>query len=232
MNDCKLSGSQEIGGGEYARVSGSGSLKINGSIKCEEMRISGSCKVEGSIDCENEIYCSGSFSADGKIAAKEFGVSGSSSFGGFSGGILKCSGSICVKGDIKAKEVEQSGSLSCKNLEADSLDLSGKIAADGQINSEKVRIKLSCISDSRAESVVGSKIKIYSAIGSRVFGFIRSYFETQTIEGDDIDLDYVVADCVRGKDIRIGKHCRIKRVEASGSLYVDDKAEVGEKVKI
>lgn len=232
MNDCKLSGSQEIGGGEYSNVRCSGSVRINGDLKCESMHISGSCHAHGDIDCKNEIKLSGSFSADGQVKAQSLEHSGSASFGSFEGGSISSSGSLDVKNDVKAETIKMSGSVSCHELSADSLEIQGKVIATGQINADKAELILSGFQISRSESIVGSDIVVRCHLAGTLFGLFKPCLKTGTIEGDNIELSCVEADCVRGENIKIGDHCIIKRVEYSKSAVIDPKSQIGETVKI
>ena len=49
---------------------------------------------------------------------------------------------------------------------------------------------------------------------------------TDTIEGDEIELDGVRAKRVSGKNVRIRRNCEIDRVEFSDSLEIEEGAVV------
>ena len=73
---------------------------------------------------------------------------------------------------------------------------------------------------------------LFTAI-ARLFGK-RSHHRltTGTIEGNRISLECTDAEIVRGQDVVIGKECKIGRVEYSGTLEIQDNAEVGQQVKV
>lgn len=48
------SGAMHIDGGDYADVHVSGSLKVSGDLRCDELHCSGSTKIDGSMDCGGE----------------------------------------------------------------------------------------------------------------------------------------------------------------------------------
>lgn len=232
MSDYKISGSGTICGGEYTAIEASGSTHLDGDIKCTSMRTSGSCHGKANLCCEGAIHSSGSFSCEGDVKAQEMHSSGSTTCSSFSGGVLSCSGVFRCLGKMDAERVDASGAFHCGNLEAETLKLSGAINVDGQINTGEVDIRLASTLCCRAGSVVGGKI----SIRPEARGFFRLFhigsFCTELIEGDELTLDSVEADTVRAENVRVGKGCRIKRLEYSGNAEIDPAAVVGESIKL
>ena len=58
------------------------------------------------------------------------------------------------------------------------------------------------------------------------------YFEFDTIEADEVDLESTRARIVRGVNIRIGKGCEIDRIEYSGTIEHEPSAVIREIVQI
>ena len=48
-----------------------------------------------------------------------------------------------------------------------------------------------------------------------------------SIEGDDIDIEYVIAESVTGRNVKIGPGCKIGRVTYSGNYTGNDESEIG-----
>ena len=260
LPDQKISGSGTVIGGEYNKISISGSGKYTGDIVCREFHASGSAKGDGSITASEEIHCSGSLKGTGDLKSGDIRVSGSAKMDGNVTGTeeIKVSGSLTGK-EIKGGSVKVSGSVSCnslsgtevkisggirveKDLEADHAIISGSGYIHGLLNAEVVEIGdsdglvISFGSDAgtlRIGAIGGSSIHI-SKKGAHGLFFrktaqnesSRCFVYTDTIEGDEIELDGVQADCVRGHNIIIHRNCRIGQVEYSGTLEVEDGAEV------
>jgi cytoskeletal protein CcmA (bactofilin family) len=231
MNDLKLSGAQVIGGGEYADIHCSGSIKIEGDIKCESFFNSGSCRALGDVACAHEFRTSGSVSS-GALSAEKLVSSGTLNVDSFSGGSLEASGSFHCRGALQGDSIVVTGSLQSAGIEAESVRLCGSFRVSGQIDAEHVAIKLSSMIRGQAESIVGSQIQIGCTFERKIFGFLGACVHVQTIEGDDLDLDFVDADVVRGKNVRIGKRCSIGRLEYSETVQIEPGAQIAESVQV
>lgn len=57
--DMRISGSSTMPGGEYDRVSISGSGTVQGDLRCQSLSCSGSARVQGDVDCAGEVRSSG-----------------------------------------------------------------------------------------------------------------------------------------------------------------------------
>ena len=259
--DLKASGSISVAGGEYGEVKTSASLKVNGSLKCDLLKCSGSAKIAGDLECGGKISCSGSVGVEGNLRAAEADISGSISVGGSlnsteyfaaSGSVkvgqdlsvkeAKISGSCSVSGQIRAGELRVSGSLRAQSVEAERLISTGGLNIAGLVNAEEMEIRVS--GTSRIGDQGGSTIRVLEHDQAtnivKVFGFeINSFgghkngvLTVGAVEGDEVELECTVADVVRGRSVRIGKNCRIKRVEYTDGLLVEDSARVEEQVKV
>lgn len=231
MGDLKLSGSQTISGGIYDNVSISGSVKIDGNLKCKNLKHSGSLKTIGDIESEEFINTSGTFSCNGQLKTPLLKCSGSVKVNNFDGGKLSSSGSFSANGNINATEINGSGTLNCANLQSDTVDINGRIIADNEINAESFHLHSAFFSTSKANSVVGSNIVIKPSHNSSLLS-LSALMKASLIEGDNITLECVEADLVRGKDVVIGKKCKIKRLEYSGTAQICEKSEIGETIKL
>lgn len=247
--DMKISGASSMPGGEYGRVSISGAGKVKGNVKCTALSCSGSTAVEGDAVCTGDVRISGSVKVAGDIScAGEMRVSGAFRCGGgVKAGVLNCSGAAAIGGTAEADEISASGSMNahdlrCRGLtssgglrvedgvEAESARLSGGISIPGLLNAETAEIYPAA--GSRIGSVGGSRVRILSSGTGRLFGLLpRGTLVTiGSIEADTVELESTAADVVRGRSVRIGKGCRIGRVEYSEKLTAEP-GTVGEAVR-
>lgn len=238
------SGSVKISKGEYEEIKVSGSTKIEGPVRCQKLRSSGSLRATGLLDCSGEIRASGSSKFD-EVKSGDLKLSGASNAQGDVRvkGEVKQSGAFNIGGCLSAEIVDASGALSVAgDLEAGTCKLSGSVEVGGLINANTLKVRMG--NDSSARAIGGETITIgksadsnngsfVSAIKS-LFSFVGSsgqFTVTETIEGDDITLEFVTCPEVSGKVVRIGKGCQIGRVNYQESLEVSEEAQVGEQVK-
>lgn len=257
--DLKISGSSSVMGGEYNTVSISGAGKINGNLKCDSFACSGSGKVLGDLETES-VRSSGSTKIEGSVQCQTASVSGSFLCGNLEvSEELKASGGIHISGSLRGGQVRISGSLKtdesihCRDMhvsgtcEVQSGDLnaeffrcSGVLRVPGLLNAETVEIYPT--SASRVGSIGGTNIRISTEQAGKghswavfVSGFHVSTnpgpMQVGTIEGDTVELEYTRAHVVRGTQVRIGKGCKIDRVEYSESLDAEE-GTVEEAVKV
>lgn len=247
--DLKTSGAISIAGGEYGEVKVSASLKVGGSLKCDNMSCSGSVKIEEDLDCGGHVSCSGSTKVEGNAALgsshfsgslvceqnlkveKALHCSGSVKVGGdLSCGEGKFSGSCKVAGSISSQHLRCSGKLETGGgVEAEHFVSSGALEIGGLLNAETVEISIS--SGCEVGDIGGGTIEVKKDWMGLSFGRGRPRLEVRTVEGDAINLECTQARMVRGKNIRIGRECEIARVEYSGNLVVDG-GYVREQVRI
>ncbi|MCD8005896.1 MAG: polymer-forming cytoskeletal protein [Oscillospiraceae bacterium] len=214
-DSVRISGACNVAGGEYKNISISGAGKVTSDVKCQNFEVSGSGHVAGSVECTGEF---------------------------------KISGSGRVDGDVKCGSCDLAGAANVKSIEADGkVSLAGAITADGNISGEKViivgvaninglingdEIRITFDGDVKANEIGGGIIKIAP---KEVRGFFKKRIkpaEIGTIEGDEISLELVKADVVRGANVKIGDGCEIGRVEYSESLEISENAHVDYQVKI
>lgn len=228
-----ISGSGSLPGGEYQdSISISGSGKVTGNVSCLDFHVSGTGKVEGDLYCNGNAKFSGNGNVKGNMDALEFSVSGN----GKIGGLLQCekcssSGNLQV-GSVSANALHVSGLIKSEgDVTAEDAVIRGAIAAKGLINAEKIDVTFDC--NSSANAIGGSFIKIRrkGIVGSlitRLFGKKNAglFQVAESIDGDVIDVEYVVADSVMGRDVKIGPGCKIRQVVYSETVEVSPDAEV------
>ena len=238
--DMKISGSSTMPGGEYGRVSISGAGNVNGSLKCEELHCSGAAKVQGDVDCAGELHTSGAGKIAGSVRCGSLSASGDFSAQSVQvEGLASVSGSLRAERALTADELSASGSLeagsihcrvlrasgACRvsgDLEVETAALSGAVEIDGLLNAETVEI--SANRAVRIHAIGGGTIRVLQKDTAVILGLFRTTpgrARISSIEGDDIELENVEAEIVRGKYVRIGHGCRIGTVEYGENLEAE-----------
>ena len=243
--DMRISGSSTMPGGEYDRVSISGSGTVQGDLRCQSLSCSGSARVQGDVDCAGEVRSSGSSKVTGSITCESLSCSGAVKCEGsiLSRGRIHSSGAMKVSGSLEGGEVDVSGGLEAADIRCQELRCSGAMNVSGGVEAEAVRISgmagIPGLLNAETVEIAANRgirigsIRIYQPQQKSLLGLFRSSCscaQAGDIEGDDVDLEYTQADVVRGRRVRIGEGCSIGRVEYSESLDAWD-GTVGEAVQ-
>lgn len=232
-NSMKISGAGSFSGGAYSDVSISGSGSVNGDLDCISLRVSGSSRVNGNVKAES-IKISGSTHIKGEVYADELKISGGTHVeNNVTVKELKISGSTDIDGSVSAEEVRVSGSIKIKgDTNAEMFSSSGAFKIGGLLNAGVVDVTL--YGESQVTEIGGEKINIRKEAHNKVFRFIQSLFpyspslKVETIEGDDIYVEFTKAKVVRGSNVKIGPGCEIGLVEYKDSFEQDSQSEVKE----
>ena len=230
-----LSGSGDVSGFVESEggvvISGAGDITkyvhAGGNVK-----ISGAGDIGGEVISGGEVRISGAGDIHGRVECAEFVLSGA----GDVGGDVECEGSFTlsgagdIRGSVKALSVELRGAGSIKkDVSCENARLTGASTVGGLLNAEEIYIELGRV---HIGEIGCTKLEVREK--EVRFGHSNNspLLECKSIEGDDITLTYTVADVVRGKNIKIGRHCDIKRVEYSENIEVDDSSAVKSLVRI
>lgn len=238
---ASISGAGTIRGGDYERVSISGSGKITGDITADEIKISGSGKVQG-LARAARVSTSGAAVFEAGIIADELKISGSTRTHGITEiKELKCSGVFKADGSLISEYIKVSGSIAVDgDVSSEIFKTTGAFRVGGLLSADHIEINLA--GGCEAREIGGERIEVrrggWHQRGLILNGLIRiftgssvSRLRCQLIEGDTIHLEDTEADIVRGKRVSIGPGCDIKSVEYSEELSVDEDAEVGQQKK-
>ncbi len=248
MAELKIMGSGSFNAGDeyYEQVVISGSGKITGDLKCKDIKISGTGKIEGNIDSDGDIKTSGTGSLNGNVRAKYITIAGSSKFGGN----VKCdsfriSGTCKVAGDVDCRSLKIAGAAVLENVSAsEEAIINGAANISGLLNAESVAVHLD--GDSNVEEIGCTKLYVSrrrdedGEFKVKIFNFTlfsmsrdgKGVLTAETIEGDDIHIEYTKAEVVRGAKVVIGQGCEIGRVEYTDTLEISEGAAVKEQVKL
>lgn len=239
--DLNISGSGQIMPGDYDTIRVSGSGRLEGTVRCQNLYTSGS--VGGnSVVCQNAMNMSGSCNFSGDISTGNLVVSGGSSFGGNveAKENIAISGGSSFRGDVKCKQLQLSGGSKIGgDVEAELVKIRGAADCDGLMNAEEIDIEYK--RGMEIGSIGGSKIVIYKRHGEvrkkkfrlPLFSSLvkKSTVDTvvvkNSIEGDEIALEGVACPRVSGRVVAIGAGCEIELVQYSEQVEVSPEAKVG-----
>ena len=249
--DLNVSGTSTLPGGDYRSVNISGAGRLEGSLRCLSLVISGAGVVSGDVDCRGKITVSGSGTVNGNVRCEgQFSSSGAAKIRGtleaaglqVSGSCeldrdctvqrrLEASGAAKFGGAVQANSIVFSGATTCgADVSAEDFRCSGICRIPGLLNAENVEFRL--CGDSDVGDIGGSSILVRPEHKRGLYRFRHNELRTGTVEGDNVDLEYTVANTVRGNVVRIGPGCKVRRVEFSESLVVSPEAQVKEQVQV
>ena len=211
--DIKISGSGAVGSGEYDEIKASGSLKLFGEVKCKSLSLSGALKGECRLECLGDFKISGSASFTDSITAKN----------------IKIAGSFKTKGEINCDELTVHGAIKTENgISAnEKAEIHGEIKSNALIKAKSVNITFN--GKSSVPEIRGKAISLKPKKFLKAF---RRNTEANSIDGEEITLEYVNSERVSGRDVKIGKRCRVDLVEYSEKIEISPRAKVGRTVKI
>ncbi|HEX2952407.1 MAG TPA: bactofilin [Bacillota bacterium] len=224
---------------------------------CRDVAINGKGKINGDLDCI-EFCCDGIGEVNGKTQAVTIKVNGRAEFkGGLSAEEMKVNGQAVVNGAADLKELQVEGWVTVRdNLATEDLEVKGAVTVDGDCNAETFlakgyftiggllnagTINVKLYGPGRAREIGGGKIDVKRGHVTRLKDLIKSLFlgdtfaevlTAESIEGDDIYLEYTRAKVVRGSKVRLGPGCEVDLVEYRESYQADQEAKVGQSSKV
>lgn len=234
-----INGSGTVGGGHYGDIRINGSGVINDEVDCRSLTINGMGSVNGMLTADvvtingsgtlgrlqhvDKLQINGEGTVQGDAVVKELAVHGSASFhGSVTAEGIAIHGAITVQDDCNAERFAARGGFTIGGL----------------LNADTIEILLH--GDCRVREIGGSAISVTQAKGP--FSNLNKLFQAfinhphgltaDTIEGDDLHLEYTTAKVVRGKRITLGPGCEIELVEYTESLEVANDAKVKEQAKV
>jgi len=217
----RITGTGSASGGIYERVKIVGEGEIEGSIECGEFRCVGDCEVRGAMRAE-QVRVTGTLHAAQHLYAET----------------VKIRGEAEIRGNVGLDSIELMGGLTVGgDCEAERLHLRGHFAIGGLLAADTIQVRL--YHHSRAKEIGGEKIDIRKRgrLSKVLMPFVYAgagdaMLTVETIEGDDIYLEYTKAAFVRGNRVAIGPGCDIGTVEYKSSFDVDNDAAVQHHTRI
>ncbi|WP_176706579.1 polymer-forming cytoskeletal protein [Paenibacillus hemerocallicola] len=206
-------------GGTFNKVTINGHGTVNGDLDCIGFTCNGKTSVRGKVTAEI-IEVNGSASFGGEIRTGKLRINGKSEMeGAVSARNFRSDGHTKVGGDMTGEEVEINGSFKVNgNCDAERFRARGTFRIDGLLNAETIDIDL--YAECRAREIGGESISVRKTGIDSPFGklmkaliFPKDALIADTIEGDEVRLEYTTAGVVRGTNVTIGPGCHIGLVE-------------------
>lgn len=216
--NLKILGNSSSAGGSFQNIGITGECRFTGDVDCVKFALTGNTDIEGNLRAE-EIKLTGECNIRGRIDALS----------------VKGRGELRVDSRMKAERFGYEGHLEVKeDCEAGEFRLSGVFEIGGLLSGDRLDIGL--FGYSRAADVGGGTIRIKRSKGFKLITMVQpnreARFESGTIEGDLVELEYTSAAIVRGGSVIVGPGCEIETVEYRESLDIHRSAKVGRKVKV
>jgi cytoskeletal protein CcmA (bactofilin family) len=238
--DLIISGVGSSSGGIFNNVLINGQGKINGNVDCNDFTISGVGSVEGSVKTKTGKI-SGKGGIKGDLQSDEFKVDGCANIGGsIEVKEVRFEGVIDINGSVDAETVENKGVITIKrDCNAEVFISRGAFKIGGLLNAGNIDINL--YAPCKAKEIGGEKIEINMGHSFSLRKLIKSIIPlldiniglcSETIEGDEIYLEYTKAKVVRGNNVTIGEGCEIELVEYKERFEKSDKSVVIENKKL
>lgn len=137
-------------------------------------------------------------------------------------------GQVDVAGELTSEEVRVMGQLAVQgDCNTESFQVKGAFTIGGLLNSGNVVVRL--FGPCQAKEIGGSHIRVKRNFRG---GAEHKRLTVETIEGDDIQLEYTQAKMVRGKRVIIGPGCEIGVVEYQTDFTQSPRAKVGESKQV
>jgi cytoskeletal protein CcmA (bactofilin family) len=229
--NVRVDGAGYVGGSSFGDVTINGSGKIASGVKAGNVVINGSGSAEGELTAES-IVVNGSAKLQGPIHVGDLTANGAASIGsGLDVGRLHVKGTVDVGGDISAVDIGLQGVLSCDgDCQAETLAGAGAFEIVGLLNAGRIDLRL--FGQCRARDIGGERISVKAGkkvVWFRPFADMR--LTADSIEADDVILEYTTAKVVRGHNVRLGTGCQVDLVEYTGTLVKADDVTLGEAKK-
>lgn len=211
--------------------------KINGGT-FNQVKVDGIGEVIGDMTC-NSFHCNGKGKIRGNVVSKFFQVQGMCKVMGKLESLeIRIEGTATIEDGIVSEKVNCNGVLSLDaGCEAEVFTAAGKIDIYGLLNADQVQLEL--LAKCRVRDIGGGQIIVQQgkSKGEWMNKIISSFVGApqliaETIEGDQIKLEYTKAQVVRGNNITIGPGCEIERVEYKSHLNIDERSKVKHRVML
>lgn len=234
--DLVIHGSVNASGGRYNKVDVQGFGKIKGDVECEKLHCAGHLGIAGNVRGA-AAKVEGNASISGNVELKTIEVYGQLDVdGNLSFSKLRVDGNAKVDGHLTGEEVKVRGMLKTSgDCEAEVFSAKGAFTVGGLLNAGRIEVYLHA--GCEAKEIGGEYIEVKKGGSSTLNKLLKHIFNSMTIlsadtiEGDDIYLEYTRAKVVRGKNVTIGPGCEIELVESAEQFRLDPDSQVKQHVK-
>jgi cytoskeletal protein CcmA (bactofilin family) len=189
--------------------------KINGG-EYKDIKISGVGTILNDITCE-KASLEGVCKVNGSINCNDIYIEGKFN----SNSSIEANNKVHVNGYVKLGQ----------SIQGREINIYGKVQVNGLLTGDEIKILF--MGKNKVKEIGGEVITALEEKKSFINGtIIPNKLICDSIEGDIIVLQNTECSMVRGKNITIKSGCRIKRVEYSGEIYIDEKSKVENVVKL
>jgi cytoskeletal protein CcmA (bactofilin family) len=196
-----MSGIGSSSGGNVRIVKIDGIGKLDGDVICSEFIVNGKADIYGSVKASTADI-NGTAVVQGNLHSER----------------VRTQGKAIVNGDLIGDHIDLTGLLSVAGkCEAERFNANGKLQMK-MLNAGNIQITLH--GNSSIAEIGGERIKIRREPGIDFAKWLKvlpiplgNKLTAQTIEGDDVYVEYTTAEVVRGSNVAIGPGCEIGLVE-------------------
>lgn len=189
--------------------------KINGG-NYKDIRISGIGTIFNDITCE-KVNLEGVCKVHGNIRCNNISIEGTFN----SNGSIEANDKILINGHIKLGE----------NIQSREISINGKLEVNGLLSGDEIHI--SFIGKNKVKEIGGEVITAIQEKKNFINGtIIPNKLISDSIEGDIIVLENTECGTVRGQNITIKSGCKIKKIEYTGEILIDENSKVESVVKL
>lgn len=227
-NDLIINGFGSSNGGDCQNVTINGKGTIKNNISADKIEVNGQGTFQGIVNAQ-KLEINGSALLERIIHSEKLSVDGHATFkDNINTRKLRISGFASIKGNVSGETITIEGKTTIDgDCSAENFKVLGPIKITGTLNAEEITIepKWKCDINEigcRKLHVQYEKDPFWNVIES----LITTTLTVGVIEGDDIHLENTKAKIVRGKNISIGKNCKIDLIEYTDTFKRSDDATV------
>ncbi|MFZ5967134.1 MAG: hypothetical protein ACOYVK_08155 [Bacillota bacterium] len=239
--NLNLIGDGTAAGGVYNNVKIIGEETINGDIDCIGLKVTGTCDIRGNVRVRTGKI-TGTADIKGNLEAEEVTIVGNMNIGNDAiAKEFKISGEVNIKGSASIEKANIFGFLDIRGeCNTENFMVKGPFKIGGLLNAGNIDVEMH--SKCHVKEIGGERISIRR--GTDIFfkkmikffyvpeDFYLGQLVTDSIEGDDIYLEYVKAKVVRGDNIEIGPGCEIGLIEYKDILKQHESSSVEKSRKL
>ncbi|MEK8131468.1 polymer-forming cytoskeletal protein [Paenibacillus filicis] len=239
-HSLNVTGNGTSSGGVFKDIKIVGDAQFQGSVDCMSFRCTGTARVSGDLK-STSFGLSGNLDMDGDLDTGKATVNGRLEVGGnVKAQEIKSNGETTIRGHVAGEQIQMEGTFHIKGrCEAETLGIKGMFRIGGLVTADLVHIGMH--SRCTAHEIGGERIEVRRAEGTMLKKLIGSFFlpadfyegtlDAETIEGDDVYVEYTNAKVVRGKHVTLGPGCRIQQVEYTHEFHNEAGSTVAEAIK-
>lgn len=240
-HNLHLTGESSVAGGLYNNVRITGDEIIQGDLDCINLKLIGTCDIRGSVKAQM-AKVTGTADIRGSLEAEEFTIAGTINIDQNAAvKRFKIYGETKVRGNAAVEQAEIFGQLDINGeCNTETFTAKGPLRIGGLLNAGKIDLEMH--SQCRIKEIGGEQINIRRGtdmIFKKIVKFFcmpRDFYQghliTDSIEGDDIYLEYTQAKVVRGGNITLGPGCKISLVEYKHTFHKHEDSKIGDSRRV